>query len=214
MLIFYLVHARSPNLRAGAEIYPGTELLRAQSRQRRTCPEIKQDESPQASFLRRSLSSPKIRAFRERLRLFRDEHGPVASEAKHVAEESARLDNRSRSYARRYLRKDDTYHFSSVGDVDLAVLSETDREALDFAWQTFGHYSEFRLRDITHHYPEWKKHAARLRRNGHKRVGMQYADFFDEPDAGYNPCHELSKKDRDIARELYLDSEAVADLWK
>src|SRR5207244_13148242 len=55
-------------------------------------------------------------------------HGPVASQAKHVAEESARLDNRSRSYARRYVRKDDTYHFSSVGDVDLAVLSETDRE--------------------------------------------------------------------------------------
>jgi uncharacterized phage-associated protein len=145
---------------------------------------------------------------------FAMKHGPVASEAKHVAEESARLDNRSRSYARRYLRKDDTYHFSSVGDVDLAVLSESDREALDFAWRTFGHYSEFRLRDITHHYPEWKKRAAKLRRNGHNRVGMQYADFFDEPDVGYNPCHVLSKKDRDIARELYLDSEAVANLWK
>ncbi len=31
---------------------------------------------------------------------FAMKHGPVASEAKHVAEESARLDNRSRSYAR------------------------------------------------------------------------------------------------------------------
>ncbi len=145
---------------------------------------------------------------------FAMKHGPVASEAKRVAEESVRLDNHSRTYAKRYLRKDDTYHFSSVGDIDLAVLSESDREALDFAWQTFGHYSEFRLRDITHHYPEWKKQAGRLRRDRHKRVAMHYSDFFAEPDAGYNPCHELSKKDRDIALELYLDSEAVASLWK
>lgn len=112
------------------------------------------------------------------------------------------------------MRKDDSYHFSSAGRVDLAVLSESDREALDFAWKNFGHYSEFRLRDITHHYPEWKRHAAKLRGDGRKRVEMQYADFFDEPEAGYNPCHELSKKDREIARELYLDSELIDTFWK
>ena len=28
-----------------------------------------------------------------------------------------------------------TDHFSSVGDVDDAVLSKTDKEALDFAWK-------------------------------------------------------------------------------
>ena len=140
-------------------------------------------------------------------------HGPVASEAKRIAEESPHLDSRSRAYARRYLRRNDLYHFSTVADVDEAVLSKTDREALDFAWHTFGHYTEFRLRDITHHYPEWKRRASALR-SGQRRAEMQYADFFDEPDAGYNPCHELSKKDRNVARELYLDSEVVADLWK
>ena len=43
---------------------------------------------------------------------------------------------------------------------------------------------------------------------------MNCSDFFDEPEPGYNPCHQLSKKDREVARELYLDSEAVANLWK
>src|SRR5207253_6716088 len=38
---------------------------------------------------------------------FAMKHGPVASEAKNVAEESAGLGNRSRSYARRYVHKDD-----------------------------------------------------------------------------------------------------------
>src|SRR5947207_11458260 len=59
---------------------------------------------------------------------FAMKHGPVASEAKNIAEESPRLDNRSRSYARRYVRKDDAYHFSSVGEVDNAVLSKTDKD--------------------------------------------------------------------------------------
>src|SRR2546430_15478316 len=59
---------------------------------------------------------------------FAMKHGPVASEAKNVAEGSAGLDNRSRSYARRYVRKDDPYHFSSVGEVDDAVLSKTAKE--------------------------------------------------------------------------------------
>ena len=140
-------------------------------------------------------------------------HGPVASEAKRVAEESARLDSRSRSYARRYLRRNDLYHFSSVADVDEAVLSKTDREALDFAWQTFGHYTEFRLRDITHHYPEWKRHERALRHEGHKRVKMDYTDFFAEPDAGYNPCHDLTAKEREVARALFLQRQAFDQRW-
>jgi len=144
---------------------------------------------------------------------FAMKHGPVASEAKRVAEESARLDALSRNYVRRYVRKDDTYHFSSVGDVDLAVLSDTDREALDFAWKNFGHYTEFRLRDISHHFPEWKKHAAKLRGDGRKRVEMHYSDFFAEPDAGYNPCHQLSAKDRAVAVDLFRDHEAFNARW-
>jgi hypothetical protein len=94
------------------------------------------------------------------------------------------------------------------------VLSQSDIEALDFAWKNFGHYSEFDLAEITHHYPEWKRHATKLRRIRPKRVEMDYSDFFAEPDIGYNPCYELTKKDREIARELYLDSKAVANLWK
>ncbi len=143
---------------------------------------------------------------------FAMKNGPVASEAKRVAEE--RLADRDRNYARRYVRQKGLYRYESIADVDLAVLSNSDVEALDFAWKNFGHYSEFDLAEITHHYPEWKRHAVELSRPGAKRVEMEYADFFDEPDAGYNPCHPLTKKDREIGRELYLDTEAVANLWK
>lgn len=141
--------------------------------------------------------------------------GPVASEAKHVAEDAKRLGFHARNYARRFVRqKKDTFNYTSVAEVDHAVLSKTDVEALDFAWGVFGHYSKFQLCEITHHYPEWKRHARTLQRGPNRRVPMDYADFFDDPDIGYNPCHELSKKDREIGRELYLDSQAVAKLWE
>jgi len=143
---------------------------------------------------------------------FAMKHGPVASEAKHIAEESPRLDQNSRSYARRFVRKDHTYHYCSVGDVDQAVLSNTDREALDFAWQNFGHYSELRLRDITHHYPEWKRHA-RCLREGRRRAEIDYSEFFADPDPGYNPCYQLSAKDRVIAVELIRDRQAFDNCW-
>jgi uncharacterized phage-associated protein len=141
--------------------------------------------------------------------------GPVASEAKHVAEDAKRLGPSSRTYARRFIRqKGNTFDYTSVAEVDLAVLSKTDIEALNFAWGVFGHYSKFQLCQITHHYPEWKRHARTLQRGTQRRVPMDYVDFFDEPDSGYNPCHELSGKDRQIARELYVDSQVVAKLWE
>lgn len=139
--------------------------------------------------------------------------GPVASEAKNVAEESNRLPSTSRTYARRFIRRKDAYNYSSVGEIDSAVLSKTDMEALDFAWQNFGHYTEFELVEITHKYPEWRRHAPKLRHDGNKRVEMDYADFFSDPAQGYNPCHTLSSKDRKIALELFSDQQAFNQRW-
>jgi uncharacterized phage-associated protein len=139
--------------------------------------------------------------------------GPVASEAKSVAEESSLLPSSSRAYARRYVRRKDAYCYSSTAEVDAAVLSKTDMEALDFAWQTFGHYTEFELVEITHRYPEWRRHAGKLRQSGHRRVEMDHTDFFADPVAGYNACHELSARERKIALELFADQQSFDQRW-
>jgi uncharacterized phage-associated protein len=144
---------------------------------------------------------------------FAMKNGPVASEAKNIAEENGRLRPQARSYVRRFVRRKDAYHYRSVAEVDKSVLSTTDIEALEFAWRTFGQYTQFQLRDITHHYPEWKRHAPKLRRDGNKRVEMDYADFFNDPASGYNPCHELSGKERKIALELFSDQQTFDERW-
>jgi uncharacterized phage-associated protein len=140
-------------------------------------------------------------------------HGPVASEAKAVAEDDDLLPAPARSYARKFLKKKGDYDYASVADVDKSVLSESDFEALTFAWENFGRFSKYQLRDITHHYPEWKRHERAIKDQGRKRVKMDYTDFFAEPDAGYIPCHALMPKEREVAQELFLQRQAFDQRW-
>ena len=140
-------------------------------------------------------------------------HGPVASEAKQIAEDSDVLPAPARHYVRKFLRKKGDYDYASTTTVDKSVLSDSDLEALEFAWRSFGHLSKYQLRDITHHYPEWKRHERALRQHGRRRVPMDYADFFSEPDPGCNPCHILTTKERDVARELFRQRQAFDHRW-
>ena len=138
-------------------------------------------------------------------------HGPVASEAKHIAEECDTLPTPARAYARKFVRKAGDYDFSAVAEMDAAVISASDREALEFAWRFFGKFSKYQLRDITHHYPEWKRHEHKL--TSSKRVPMDLADFFKEPDAGYIPCHSLTDEEREAALELFRQRQSFDQRW-
>jgi hypothetical protein len=91
------------------------------------------------------------------------------------------------------------------------VLSTSDREALEFAWRNFGRFGKYTLRDITHHYPEWKRHEQKLATT--KRVPMDLADFFKEPDAGYIPCHSLTDEEREAALELFRQRQSFGQRW-
>ena len=142
---------------------------------------------------------------------FAMKHGPVASEAKNIAEEADQLPQNVLAYARKYVRKKGDYDCSTNADIDSSVLSTSDLEALNFAWRHFGRFSKYQLRDITHHYPEWKRHESKLETI--KRVPMDYADFFKEPDAGYIPCHTLTNEEREAAVELFRQRQNFDKHW-
>jgi len=59
-------------------------------------------------------------------------------------------------------------------------LSKSFKESLDFSIKTFGKYEQFALSNITHLYPEWKKHEKNLKTEN--SIVMNFADFFDNPD--------------------------------
>jgi hypothetical protein len=60
-------------------------------------------------------------------------------------------------------------------------LSESVIEAIGFALKEFGKYGWGELSNISHCYPEWKKHEKSLS-SINKRIPMDLRDFFDDPD--------------------------------
>jgi hypothetical protein len=113
-------------------------------------------------------------------------------------------------YAMEFLRPGQpTYQLVSVKAVDAAVFSETDLEALRFAWERFGKTKS--LVDVTHHYPEWKRFEARLKTD--TRARMAYADFLADPPAPFDPCFALTEDERRDRLDQLQERERIEALW-
>jgi uncharacterized phage-associated protein len=124
-------------------------------------------------------------------------YGPVASGTKDIAEMSDFLGEEEKVYAKRFIRPTETaLGYSSVADVDGKVLSESDHEALEFAWTRFGRVEKYELAKLTHRYPDWKRHEPALRSKVVSRAPMNYRDFLEDPPAGVDPCHRLEPAER------------------
>ena len=124
-------------------------------------------------------------------------YGPVASGTKDVAEMSDFLGEEEGRYARKFIEPSESgLAYSSVADVDEKVFSESDREALRFAWDRFGRVEKYELSKLTHRYPDWKKHEAALKSKVVTRVPMSYRDFLQDPEGNAEPCHHLNDAER------------------
>lgn len=148
-------------------------------------------------------------------RYFAMPYGSVPSGTKDIAEMSEFLGPQERIYAERFLQKSasDAHAFESKHEPDLAVFSETDREALQFAWDRFGHLDGFQLADLTHLYPEWQRHEAALVSGECTRAPMSYDDFLEDPAEGVEPCHVLSTEERGNRHEMLAEVRAFERCW-
>jgi len=137
--------------------------------------------------------------------------GPVPSGVKDIFE----LDSASpeeRHYAQKYFKQGPNSHsITSLFPVDIHVLSATDQEALQFAWETFG--SHVRIVEKTHVYPEWSRHEAAVK-GGSTREPMDYLDFLEDPPENVNPCYPLSDDERAVRREQLLEMTNAVALWR
>lgn len=86
------------------------------------------------------------------------EHGPVGATVKDVLSlDQFSLSKNGYKYASTLLKKVDDNHFIASLDAEVTfdMLSESDKEALDFVIDKFGRMGQWKLRDYTHKYPEW-----------------------------------------------------------
>lgn len=139
--------------------------------------------------------------------------GPVASSCKDLAEMSEFLGEEERNYAERFLTPDG-HDYESIEEVERCEFSETDLEALAFAWREYGKLDKYKLVDATHLFPEWKRHEARLSSGCESRVPMHYPDFIENPEAGTDPLPPLSPEDQEDIKAQLEELHAVESLWR
>ena len=139
-------------------------------------------------------------------------YGPVPSTLMDIAEEDV---NRTiKAYASRYIKATDNgRQIQSVSSVDIGFFSDSDIEALDFAWNNFGHRDKWDLSDFTHRYPEWQKHKEALS-SGSKVEKINIIDFFEDPKGNINKCYELDDEERNLRREELTEHAYLESLWR
>jgi uncharacterized phage-associated protein len=142
-------------------------------------------------------------------------YGPVASSAKDIAACTEFLAEEERDYAKQYLVCDPAlYAVESVADVDQDIFSDSEIESLNFAYENFGKYGKGTLVDITHRYPEWKKHENLLGSKEITRVQMSYSDFFNNPNDSRPDVFELDEKTLKNSKEMFDEEYAISECWK
>lgn len=142
---------------------------------------------------------------------FAMDYGPVPSSVKDLAEASDFLSDDEQEYSEKYIRPINQYTLKAVSEPDHSVFSDSDVEALNFAWDTFGCLDKFELAELTHKYPEWERHRQALKQDS--RIQMHLADFFDDPDSDIEKCYNLSGEDKTIKREHLAEMAHIESLW-
>ena len=155
------------------------------------------------------------------------EKGPVASLAMNLAAHDEcpddYLEAPERTYAAKFLSSGPRHSVLSREPVDYDVFSETDAEALDFAWREFGALPSWELCQVTHAYPEWRKRSGSLQPGGPARAAMYYADFFLDADpqdphlrslGGRDPFAEaITDREKEMALEIAEERSAEQAFW-
>jgi len=142
---------------------------------------------------------------------FAMDFGPVPSGSKDIAELSEFLSDSETGYALEYIDVVDRYTYKSKKPGNQKVFSDTDLEALSFAWDKFGQFDQYVLADLTHELPEWKKHENGLKYNS--RLKMNYEDFFENP-SNKDRCHiEVSEEDKLEFIDHLKEMSRIESMW-
>jgi uncharacterized phage-associated protein len=140
--------------------------------------------------------------------------GPVASACLNLLNENEEFTApEENEYRARFLCRGAEHDYSSTAGVDSRVLSESDVEALRFAWENYSPLDQFQLADVTHRFPEWFQHQAALESGQATRRQMHYSDFLQNPEAGVDKLAALSEEDIADLRDELAELRAVESLW-
>lgn len=149
------------------------------------------------------------------------EHGPVGSNVLNVIKYENRgadfLPVQAVGYISQYIGDGQGYVYRSLQAPDLSVFSETDREALEFAYDTFGSLNPLAIRDVSHDYPEWNKFEAVFEQDvDPSSEPMDYLDFFTDPKelkGLQSDPFALDPEWLEASKQTYIDNSRELKQW-
>lgn len=139
------------------------------------------------------------------------QYGPVPSTMRDIVEANDFLDEKAKEYSNNFVVPIER-EIESRGAIDEHVFSESDLEALNFAWDKFGMYNQFQLADLSHYYPEWERWEEVLVSSG-ACWQMDILDFLKEPVEDVEKCFELNAEDRRVKKEQLIERAHIESMW-
>ncbi len=139
-------------------------------------------------------------------------YGPIPSNTKDLAENSSFLSDIEREYREMYLVTTDKYTYYGAKNCDMSVFSKTDIEMFEATWNVFGMKTPFELSEISHEYPEWKKHETALKSGQASRFLMDYEDFFLNTSSENESFFRESPTLLELSKEIYIETEIIKHL--
>jgi uncharacterized phage-associated protein len=136
--------------------------------------------------------------------------GPIPSNTKDLAEVNIYSSDDEASYRNNYLSTIDKYNYKTINSVDVKVFSETDVAILNSVYANFGQQTEFELSELSHQYPEWKKHEDGLTNKISSRYQMSYLDFFEDPATGNSSIFDEPAELLALAKEIFTENIALS----
>jgi uncharacterized phage-associated protein len=142
------------------------------------------------------------------------DNGAVPSQTRDMTERTTWIGDTEKDYAGTYLKNDGKYDLKSKSAPDNDVFSDSDIEALEFAWEKFGSLDQYQLGKLTHNYPEWNDHEKELKSKPRSRFPMDINRFFDDPITNTDCCFTLNSEDKKLKQEHLQEIIDIENIWR
>lgn len=142
---------------------------------------------------------------------FAMKHGPVASGTRDILQANAT--SLEESYADKYLDFCDRHEFASCEEVHEFVFSKTDLECLHMVFANYSKFNQFKLSDLSHKFPEWKKFQSHFENELGSRFPIDKQDFFLNI-KDHSGLFEDSSENIEMAKAVYDENRKFAGLFQ
>lgn len=136
-------------------------------------------------------------------------YGPVPSNTKDIIEDTRFSSPVAIEYKSKYLQGVNKYYYRSIADLEPMVFSKTDLIVLEHIYEKFKEFSECKLSEISHHFPEWKKFEHKLSIKLSSSFKMDYSDFFCQPDIDISSIFNEDENTLAVTKDIFEENQAL-----